>query len=225
MSGGLCASLLEGEAGLQAVENMRLGLLGGTFDPVHYGHLILAENAREQCRLAAVWFLPAATAPHKKDRPLTSAEKRIEMLRLAIAGNEAFSICTQEIERGGISYSVETLSFLNAQDPSRELFFLMGTDMLLDLPNWREAERVCQLAVPVVACRGADADLDFSCLEHLVSPERLAYIRRHQVEMPRIGISSAEIRRRVALGQTIRYLVPPAVEMYILSHGLYAAPR
>lgn len=200
---------------------MRLGLFGGTFDPVHYGHLLLAECCREQCRLDAVWFVPADRPPHKPDQPITPAKERIEMLELAIAGNPDFAVCRHEIERGGVSYTVETLEHLHAEDPTRELFFLMGADMLLDMPNWREPSRVCELATPVVVCRPACGPLNFSCLDGLIAPERIEAIRRHRVEMPEIGTSSSDLRRRVSLGQSIRYRVPPAVEQYIAAHGLY----
>ncbi len=200
---------------------MRLGILGGTFDPVHYGHLLLAECCREQCRLDAVWFLPAAVPPHKQDRELTPAIQRIEMLELAIAGNPAFSVCRYETDRGGVNYTVDTLAHFRSEDASRELFFLLGADMLLDLPHWRNAPRVCELALPVVVRRPGAEPVDFDCLQGIASPARIELIRRHQVEMPEIGISSTDLRRRVFSGQSIRYQVPRAVEMYIETHGLY----
>jgi nicotinate-nucleotide adenylyltransferase len=200
---------------------MRLGIFGGTFDPVHYGHLILAECCREQCGLDAVWFLPASVPPHKRDRRLTPAPQRIEMLNLAIAGHPAFSVCTYETDSGGINYSVDTLTRIHEEDPSRELFFLMGEDMHLDLPHWRQPERICELALPVVVHRAGMAPLDFNCLKNVTTPQRMEEIRRHQVEMPEIGLSSSEIRRRVAAGQSIRYHTPRAVEKYIETHGLY----
>ncbi len=203
---------------------MRLGILGGTFDPIHYGHLLLAECCREQCRLDEVWFLPTATPPHKQDRQPTAAEHRVEMLELATAGNPAFSVCRHEIERGGVHYSVDTLAHFHTEDPSRELFFLMGADMLLDLPRWRNASRVCELAVPVAACRPGAGPIDFECLRGIASAERIEVIRCHRVEMPQIDISAGDLRRRVSLGQSIRYRVPPAVEKYIETHGLYHQP-
>ena len=204
---------------------MRLGLLGGTFDPVHYGHLLLAECCREQCRLDAVWFLPAAVPPHKQDRELTPAGQRIEMLKLAIAGNPAFSVCRYETDRGGVNYTVDTLTHVSEEDPSRELFFLLGADMLLDLPQWRNAPRVCELALPIVVRRPGCDPIDFDCLRGIASPERIELIRRQRVEMPEIGISGTDLRRRVSLGQSIRYRVPRAVEMYIETHGLYQQPE
>lgn len=201
---------------------MRLGLFGGSFDPVHYGHLLLAECCREQCRLDAVWFLPAAVAPHKQDCEPTAAEHRVAMLELAIAGHPAFSVCRYEVDRGGVNYTVDTLSHFREEDPDRELFFLLGADMLLDLPNWRDAPRVCELAVPVAAGRLDAGAVDFDVLRTIASPERIDIFRRHRVEMPAVGISSADVRRRVSLHESIRYRVPYSVEMYIKSHGLYA---
>lgn len=200
---------------------MRLGLFGGTFDPVHNGHLLLAECCREQCRLDAVWFLPAAVPPHKQDRELTPAVERIEMLELAVAGNPDFSVCRYEADRDAVGYTVDTLTHFHEEDPSRELFFLLGADMLSDLPHWRNAPRVCELATPVAVRRPGAGPLDFDGLRGIVDSARIEQIRRHQVEMPEVGISSTALRRRVAAGQSIRYQVPRAVEMYIQTHGLY----
>lgn len=200
---------------------MRLGLLGGSFDPVHYGHLLLAEYCREACRLDAVWFVPAAVPPHKQTRALTPAAQRIEMLELAIGGHEAFTASTLEIDRGGVSYTVDTLAALHEQRPDDALFFLMGADSLADLPLWREPARICVLATPIVVRRGEAPEPDFNSLRDLVTAERLDEIRRCAVQMPRIDLSSSEIRRRVARGQSIRYQTPRAVEKYIETAGLY----
>ncbi|MFH1922124.1 MAG: nicotinate-nucleotide adenylyltransferase [Planctomycetota bacterium] len=200
---------------------MRLGLFGGSFDPVHYGHLLLAECCREQCRLERVLFLPAAVPPHKQDRRLTPASARVEMLQLAIAGHAAFDVNRYEVDRGGVSYTVETLRHFRGEDPDGELFLLVGADTLHDLPHWREAERVCQLAIPLVVRRPGAGEPDFGCLAGLVSPERIERIRRHQVDMPQIDSSSSEIRRRVGAGLSIRYQTPRAVEKYIETHQVY----
>ncbi len=207
---------------------MRLGILGGTFDPVHYGHLLLAESCREQLALDEVWFLPAAVPPHKQQAALTPGINRIEMLQLAIGGHEAFRVCPYEVERGGVNYTVETLAHLATEDPARELFFLMGADSLRDLPGWREPQRICELALPAVITRSlpgvADCgeEVDFTPLTGLVSPKRLEAIRQHQVRMPRIDLSSSDIRSRVAGGRSIRYQTPRAVEKYIDAQRLYA---
>ncbi len=152
---------------------MRLGLLGGTFDPVHLGHLLLAECCREQLRLDRVLFLPAAVPPHKRDRQLTPAPQRIEMLELAIAGQERFAVSRLEIDRGGVSYTVDTLRHFGREDPEGERFLLLGADMLHDLPHWHEAENVCQLAVVAAVRRAETQDLDFTVLAAVASPERI----------------------------------------------------
>lgn len=203
---------------------MRLGIFGGTFDPVHYGHLLLAECAREQCALDAVWFVPAAISPHKQQRHPAAAEARSEMLRLAIGGQDTFSVYTGEIERGGVSYTVETLERLAAEDASREMFLIMGADSLADLPTWREPTRICELATPAVVSRAGSPLPNFEVLQPLMSPERWELARRSAVEMPLIGLSATEIRRRVAAGKSIRYRTPRAVEMYITTRGLYRNP-
>lgn len=206
---------------------MRLGIFGGTFDPVHYGHLLLAESCREQLALDEVWFLPAAVPPHKQAAALSPPTARVEMLQLAASGHAAFRICTYEVDRGGVNFTVDTLAHLKAEDPTRELFFLMGADSLRDLPQWREPVRLCELATPVVVYRaGGNADspnesLDWSGLGQVIRADRLAEIRRHQVTMPRIDLSASDLRQRVAAGQSIRYRTPRAVEMYIQTTGLY----
>ena len=115
------------------------------------------------------------------------------------------------------------MAHLREEDPGRELFLLLGADMLLDLPHWRDAARVCELAVPVAVRRPGSGPVEFECLRGIASPERIELMRRHQVEMPEIGISSTELRRRVRSGQSIRYCVPRAVELYIKTNGLYGA--
>jgi nicotinate-nucleotide adenylyltransferase len=182
---------------------------------------MLAQCCREQCRLERVLFLPAAVPPHKQGRPVTSAEDRLAMIEAAIGDQACFAVSRYEVDRGGINYSVHTLEHFHQEFPQAELFFIMGADMLMDLPNWREAARVCTLATPAVARRAGTCPLDFDHLRTIVSPGRIEQMRWHQVEMPEIGISSSEIRRRVAAGLSIRYWTPPTVEQYICTHGLY----
>lgn len=200
---------------------MRLGLFGGSFDPIHLGHLMLAESALEQRGLDEVRFLPAAVPPHKLGRHLTSGPARAEMLELATAGHPGFSVSRYEIDRGGVSYTVQTLDHFRELDPAGQLFFILGADMLADLPNWREAARICELAVPIAACRAGQPEVDFDCLADIASRERIEEIRQHRIESPLIELSSSEIRRRVAGGSSIRYRTPRAVEKYIETHGLY----
>jgi nicotinate-nucleotide adenylyltransferase len=200
---------------------MRLGILGGTFDPVHYGHLLLAECCREQCGLDRVWFMPTAVPPHKQSAEITPASHRIEMLSLAIAGNPLFEVCRYEADRGGVNYTVDTLSHFQREDPSRQLYFLLGGDSLADLPTWREPGQICELATLVVVRRPEMAELDFAALEGIVSTPHIDAIRRNVVEMPRIDLSAREMRALVAAGKSIRYRTPRAVEKYIETHELY----
>jgi len=202
---------------------MRLGIFGGTFDPVHYGHLLLAETCREQCRLDSVWFVPAATPPHKSAHPPAPAQHRWEMLRLAIGGHEALELSPLELDRGGVSYTFETLEAVHRQRPTDEIFLLVGADTLADMPNWREPQAILRLAHPVVVARAGAPAPDFTPLAALAAPEELAAMRRHVVAMPAVDLSSSDIRRRVAQGQSIRYRTPRAVEEYIRSSGLYRA--
>jgi nicotinate-nucleotide adenylyltransferase len=146
------------------------------------------------------------------------------MLELATAGHEAFSVCRYEAERGGVNYTADTLAHLRDEDRRRELFFLMGADMLDDLPTWREPERICRLATLVVVRRPGAVPIDFERLRSIGDQEAAERASRHQVEMPEIGLSGTEIRRRVAAGQSIRFHTPRAVEKYIEAQGLYREP-
>lgn len=200
---------------------MRIGLLGGTFDPIHYGHLLLAESCREQGQLDEVWFIPAAVPPHKQQQTLSPAAARLEMLKLAIGGHEAFRVSEIELARGGVSYTVDTLAAIRAERPEAELFLLIGADSLVDLPTWREPRRICELATPMTVGRPGSPPPNYRVLDGIVDPARLATFAGNHVEMPLVGISSRDLRRRVAEGRSIRYQVPRAVERYIETVGLY----
>ncbi len=204
---------------------MRLGVFGGSFDPVHLGHLILAECCREQQRLDQVWFIPAHTPPHKQAHQLAPGHDRIEMLKLATGGHEAFHVSTAELDRGGVSYTVDTLEQLKSEESSRELFLILGADSLADLPNWKDPARLCDLSTPLVVRRAGSPPPEFNVLSPFVSVEKLRQFEDAQVEMPLIGLSSSDIRRRVVEGRSIRFLTPRAVEKYIETHGLYQAHR
>lgn len=196
---------------------MRVGIFGGTFDPIHIGHLILAESCREACGLDRVLFVVAGEPPHK-GKPRTSAKHRLEMVELAIAGHEAFEASEIELARPGPHYSFETLEGLTAEKPADELFFLIGADSLADLPGWRKPERICELASLVVVNRpGTPVEV----LHAFTPPEGSKPF--HHVTMPDVGVASRDIRRRVSEGRSVRYLVPRAVEVYLREHHLYAA--
>ena len=198
---------------------MRLGLLGGTFDPVHYGHLLLAEQCREQCALDEVWFLPSHRPPHKTGAAISPGTARVEMLEFATAGHSRFVVSRLELERGGTTFTVDTLEQLKEEDPDRELFFLIGGDSLHDLPTWREPARIAQLATIVAVNRGDRPLPDAGTLEATLGPAIASRIRL--ATMPGIDLSATDIRRRVREGRSIRYMTPRAVEMYIYEHNLY----
>jgi nicotinate-nucleotide adenylyltransferase len=198
---------------------MRVGIFGGTFDPIHCGHLLLAEQCREQCQLDEVWFVPAALPPHKLTASITSAKARCEMIEFAIAGNPAFRLSTIELDRTGPSFTVTTLEQLRSHQTSHELFLLIGADSLKDLPHWREPSRILELATVVAVNRGDRPLPNRKELRDVVGPA--VDQRIITVNMPGIDISSTDIRGRVQSRRSIRYLVPRAVEMYIQDHGLF----
>lgn len=195
---------------------MRIGVLGGTFDPVHLGHLILAEEAREVLSLERLLFVPAGMPWRKTGRPISPAEHRLAMLRLALEGSP-FELSTLEVERPGPSYTVDTLRELHAAFPAASLYFIMGYDALLDLPNWHQPQEIVRLALLAVARRpGAEDSLEELERELPGVSGRVVW-----VTMPPIGISASDIRSRVRAGRSVRYLVPPGVEEYIHRHRLY----
>lgn len=198
---------------------MRIGIYGGTFDPVHLGHLILAEQCREQGRLDEVWFMPAGTPPHKFRDDLTPANHRLAMLEFAIAGHEQFCISRVELDRSGPSFTVETLEQLRHEHPQHEWSLLMGADSVHDLPTWREPQHILQLATVVAVNRGDRSAINLAELADHFSAEEIRRIT--PVAMPGIDVSSSDIRQRVRLRKSIRFLIPRAVEVYIAEHRLY----
>jgi len=199
----------------------RIGILGGSFDPVHYGHLLLAESCQEQCGLDEVWFVPAAMNPHKPAGSNASDKQRVEMLRLALAGHSRFGILEMELERGGPSFTVDTLELLHEQFVDHEFFLLLGADSLADLPAWKDPQRICELAVLSVVRRLGCASVDVGVLAEIVTPEQLQQIRMSEVEMPSMELTSTGIRKRVRDSKSIRFRTPRAVEIYIETTGLY----
>ncbi|MCS7014642.1 MAG: nicotinate-nucleotide adenylyltransferase [Gemmatales bacterium] len=190
---------------------MRIGIFGGTFDPVHLGHLIVAEQAREQARLEQVWFMPAAQPPHKLKRTLTPFDHRYEMLRLAVAGHDAFLVSDLEKHLPAPNFTVHTLQHLHRERPNEQWYLLMGGDSLLEFPTWYQPQQIAALAGLVVAARPGYA----------VPDDLLGHFPIQLVRAPLIEISSTDIRQRVQEGRSIRYLVPRAVECYIAQHQLY----
>jgi nicotinate-nucleotide adenylyltransferase len=200
---------------------MRVGVFGGTFDPVHTGHLILAEQAREQARLDAIWFVPAPRPPHKDLTALTRFEQRVEMLQLALAGNPAFRVDEVEKDRAGPSYTADTLAELAGRHPGDELYLLLGSDALRDLPAWHEPMHVLERAGLVIYPRPGHPILSRAELRSRLGLAASAPLRLEVIDVPLIDISSRDLRARAAQGRSLRYFLPRAVECCVLEKGLY----
>jgi nicotinate-nucleotide adenylyltransferase len=193
----------------------RIGIMGGTFDPVHYGHLVAAESARCSFALEQVIFVPSGQPPHKLDRQLSPAEERLRMTELAIADNPHFVASDWEVRRDRISYTYDTLrAFRQKYGDDTELFFIIGADSALQIRQWRKFEEFADYCSFIAATRPGYH------LEDCELPEKLAQ-KLFFVEVPQLDISSSDIRRRVAEGEPIKYLLPPSVEEYIIERGLY----
>jgi len=201
----------------------RIGIFGGSFDPVHLGHLLIAEKFAQDMKLDVVKFIPAKVSPFKLSYTPTSDKHRLEMLRLAVGSNERFEVDSLELERGGVSYTIDTVASLRSVEPDAEYYMLIGVDSLKDFKKWKSPEELLRSVSLVVARRGGEAPPEWSELSGLAIPEVLSGIQERVLDLPAMEISSTDIRRRVERGRSIRYLVPSGVEVYIHSHGLYTA--
>ncbi len=210
---------------MEADEHLRLGLFGGSFDPVHLGHLLVAQAAREELALTRLFFIPAAQSPFKPENQPTPPGDRVRLLRLALAGESWCEIDEQEIQRGGVSYTIETLSAYARRYPSAKLFYLIGSDHVPLLPKWREAEKLAQLAEFVVIPRPGATQLKSQALPGPAAgggplSEPPGFHLRHLNGFP-LGVSSSQIRDRVKKGLGIRHLVPAAVAEAVRNYRLY----
>ena len=196
----------------------RLGVLGGTFDPIHYGHLVAAQETHYQLELERVLLVPVGQPPHKLNEPLSPAEHRVRMIEIAIEGRPQFALSRVDVDRPGPQYTADTLALLREEwGPDTRLFFIAGSDSLADILDWRDPERIlAQAELAVVERRRAGVDVE--ALEHKLPAlgQRL-----HWVQMPLLEISSTDLRARVREGRPISFFLPPAVEGYILKHRLY----
>jgi nicotinate-nucleotide adenylyltransferase len=198
---------------------MRLGILGGTFDPVHYGHLLIAETCREQLQLDQVRFVPALQSPLKTEEPRADGHARADMIQLAIAGCPAFVVDRRELRRSPPSWTVDTLRSLRADFPDAELVLLLGADSLQDLPRWREPEEILRLARIAACNRPGLPELSDRNIRTLIGSHLAAGIT--PVQIPGTDISSTELRQRIRSGRSIRFLTPRAVEAFLTEHRLY----
>jgi len=198
---------------------MKIGVLGGTFDPIHYGHLVAGENAGRAMGLDRVLFVPSVSPPHKAEYPVSDAEMRVRMIELAIADNPYFELSRNEFKRSGPSYTVEMIASLQEElGASAELYFILGEDALADLPEWHEPQRLLELCQLIAVNRPGYHSFSLRMLEpQLPGVER----RVHQVRIPELAVWSTELRARVSSGLSVRYLVPDAVHDFIYANGLY----
>jgi len=195
----------------------RVGILGGTFNPPHVGHLIMAQEARDQLGLDLVVLMPVALPPHKEAEADPGPEVRLALARLAADGEEGVGVSSAEVDRGGASYTVDTLGELHERYPEQELTFIVGGDMAQSLPAWRQPARVLELARLAVAEREGIGREDITArLAPLHDGSRVTFF-----DMPRLDVSSSEIRRRVAEGRPVRHLVPDAIARAIADRNLY----
>ncbi len=198
---------------------MKLGIMGGTFDPIHLGHLATAETVREIFALDEIIFIPAARPPHKLDKDISDEYSRLTMTLLATQSNEFFRVSDMEIKRKGLSYTLDTMNELyETFGRSTELFFIIGADSLADLSKWHAARELVAKCHFIATTRQG-VDVDFSAVEKFFGAAATEHI--HRVTTPGLEISSTAIRERVRLGRSIKYLVPEVVEEFILREGLY----
>ena len=198
---------------------MNIGVLGGTFDPIHNGHLLMAEEVRARLNLTVVLFVPAGQPWLKVDSPISAAEHRVQMVCLAIAGKPCFKLSTMEIERAGPTYTVDTIAELRAQlGEGDELFFIMGQDNLSELPQWREPPRLVEMCYLVAVPRPGSPSPDLKALEAIIPglSQRVMLM-----DKPKVDISASVIRDCVGRVLSIDHLVPPPVSRYIRENGLY----
>jgi nicotinate-nucleotide adenylyltransferase len=199
----------------------RIGMIGGSFDPLHFGHLIIAQDALEHLGLSEVIFVPAAVPPHKQFLQQADPQHRLAMARLAVEFDPRFSVSDVEIQRGGVSYTVDTVRALKQSVPEAEWVLIVGSDTLVDLHNWYKIDELLDLCEVASLLRPGEVGSEEIAKKVLVTERHRQQLLENMIETHLIEISSTEIRQRVADGRSIRYLVPPEVEEYILKHALY----
>lgn len=196
---------------------MRIGILGGTFDPPHIGHLVLGDQAWQQLGLDEVWFTPVGQPPHKAGRQVSDAVHRTAMTQLAIAGHPAFRLCEADVQRPGPHYSLTLMHLLRAEFPQHEWFFLIGEDSLADLPKWHRPAELIELASLCVARRPGSRSDHVAVFEFLPAlRERMRWI-----DAPLLDLAASDLRVRLVAGRSVRYLVPDAALEYAARNGAY----
>ena len=206
----------------QTTKTERIGILGGTFDPIHLGHLIIAEQARDQYKLDRVLLIPSGHSYFKDNRSkkVQPAQVRLEMTKIAAGNYKPFEVSDIEVNRPGNTYSFETLEELKAQNPESELFFIVGADTICSMRTWREPKRIFDVCTVLAAMREDQVDPE-EFQKQTQALERDFGARIFPVSIPNIGISSTQIREKAASGKSVHYLVPDALESYIIETGIY----
>lgn len=214
----------------------RVGIFGGSFDPIHIGHLLIAEQFAQDLKLDKVKFIPAKVSPFKVGYEPTSDKHRLEMLKLAVGANPKFEVDPIELNRGGVSYTIDTVRALQQTGTANEngsvnqigldvhYYLLVGADSLKDFKKWKSPAELLRSVSLVVARRGGEPEPRWEELGGIVSAEEIAQIQSRKLDLPVVEVSSSDLRRRIEQGRSIRYLLPSAVEVYIKEHGLYQAP-
>jgi nicotinate-nucleotide adenylyltransferase len=195
-----------------------IGVFGGTFDPPHIGHLILADEALGCLKLEKVLWVVTGEPPHKPNQPITAVEHRLDMVRIAIQGNGGFELSRHEVDRPGPHYAADTLALLTEEQPDSEWAYVMGKDSLRDLPQWHAPEQLVQLSARLVVLNRPEVYVEIDGLDELVEglSEKVEYL-----EVPLVDVSSRDIRQRARAGEPYRYLVPSGIADYITEHELY----
>ncbi len=204
---------------------MQIGIFGGSFDPVHLGHLWIGEAATESLSLDRLHWIPTATQPLKPHGPVASNEHRLAMLRLAIAGREGHLVDDREIRRSGVSYTFDTVGELQAEDPEAELHLIIGSDSLASFPRWHRPGELLERVSLAVVQRGGMPEVDWSVLDGIASAESISKAKQSLIQMPVIEIASSDIRERAGQGRGVRYMVPRPVEAYVKANRVYAGQR
>ena len=206
---------------LNTIDPRRVGLLGGTFDPLHLGHLQIAQDALEMRGLDEVCLIPCAGPPHKQTARIAPGEQRLAMIEAAIADDPRLSVSLVELERGGTSYTVDTVRGLQADAPGIEFFFVIGADTLFELYSWKDIDKLLEMLTFVVVARPGFDTRGLSAERLRLGQDQFEILARSIIVGHETDISSTEVRMRVAEGLSVRYLVPDRVADYIAEHGLY----
>lgn len=201
-------------------------LFGGTFDPIHYGHLLVSRNAAEQLAVEKIILIPAAQPPHKQQLGLTAVQERLGMTRLAVEDDELFEVSDCELQRSGPGYTLDTVRYFRERyGAQKRLYWLIGADTIKDLPYWYKIEQLVEECTIVTAGRPNCATANLSFLEKKLDGNQITHLRKHILDTPLVDISSTTIRKRVREGLPISYLVPTKVRDYIVEHELYRGKK